>query len=206
MKIKKTSYYTWRPHPWHGLDAGPQPPEIVNAFIEISPFDSIKYEIDKVTGYLMVARPQLSSSLPPTSYGFIPRTCCGDRVAKLAKNAKLGDEDPLDICVVSERPITRAEVILSAKVVGVIKTIDQGKADDKIIAVLKNDAFWDTTRDIQALPPVLIDRLKHYFLTYKTLPNRKNKVSIEGYGGQDQACRLVHAAMQDYQDRFAGSS
>ena len=67
-------FSTYRPHPWHGLEVGPNPPEMVNAFIEITPFDLVKYEIDKKTGYMRVDRPQLTSSTPPTLYGFIPRT------------------------------------------------------------------------------------------------------------------------------------
>ena len=111
-------FYRWRPHPWHGLDTGPNPPEVVHAFIEITPFDLMKYEVDKSTGYLRVDRPQQSSSLPPSLYGFIPRTYCAARVKALSANAAKGDGDPLDICVLSERPISRNEVILNARVVG----------------------------------------------------------------------------------------
>ena len=105
-------FYRWRPHPWHGLETGPNPPSLVHAYIEITPFDLMKYEIDKTTGYLRVDRPQRSSSMPPALYGFIPRTYCDARVAKLSINAERGDGDPLDICVLSERPINRAEVIV----------------------------------------------------------------------------------------------
>jgi inorganic pyrophosphatase len=113
-----TPFYRWRPHPWHGLEVGPNPPQLVHAYIEITPFDVVKYEIDKVTGYLRVDRPQRTSSQPPTLYGFIPRTFCGRRVGALCPGVEHGDCDPLDICVVSERQITRAEVILPARVVG----------------------------------------------------------------------------------------
>ena len=113
-----TPFYRWRPHPWHGLEAGADPPRLVHAYIEITPFDLVKYEVDKVTGYMRVDRPQRSSSHPPTLYGFIPRTYCGRRVAALSEHAKQGDADPLDVCVVSERPISRAEVILNVRVVG----------------------------------------------------------------------------------------
>src|SRR5690606_19859012 len=115
---KSSQYNLWRPHPWHGLEVGPNPPVLVSAYIELCPFDLMKYEIDKVTGYLRVDRPQRTSPQPPTLYGFIPRTYCGDRVGKLMPGASYGDGDPLDICVVSERPIARSEVILDAKVVG----------------------------------------------------------------------------------------
>ena len=88
-------FYRWRPHPWHGLEVGPDPPSLVHAYIEITPFDPVKYELDKVTGYLHVDRPQRSSALPPTLYGFVPRTYCGRRVSALMKNAKRGDGDSL---------------------------------------------------------------------------------------------------------------
>lgn len=202
MTFAKSSYYEWRPHPWHGLEAGPDIPRMVNAFVEITPFDSVKYEIDKITGYLTVDRPQLSSSLPPTNYGFIPRTFCSDRVAELSKKAERGDEDPLDICVISERPITRAEVVLTARVLGVIKTIDQGKADDKIFAVLENDAFWSAVPDIHKLPEALIQRLQHYFLTYKRLPREESTVSLEKPAGVKEAYRIIEAAVSDYRRKF----
>ena len=105
------NFYHWRPHPWHGLEIGPDPPTIVNAYIEISPFDLVKYEVDKVTGYLRVDRPQRTSSVPPTLYGFIPRTYCGKRVGALSEKADKADGDPLDICVVSERPRNSAGIL-----------------------------------------------------------------------------------------------
>ena len=94
------------------------------AYVEITPFDLVKYEIDKVTGYLRVDRPQRTSSQPPTIYGFIPRTYCGRRVHRLSPDAAHGDGDPLDICVITERPLNRAEVILTARVVGGIQASD----------------------------------------------------------------------------------
>ena len=151
-------------------------PRIVNAYIEITPFDMIKYEIDKVSGYLRVDRPQRTSSHPPALYGFIPKTYCGTRVAKLAPGSERGDGDPLDICVVSERPIERSEVILRARVIGGIKLLDRGEADDKIIAVLEGDYIWDHVKEISQLPPVLVERLEHYFSTYKMVPGEPNKM------------------------------
>ena len=113
-------------------------PEVVlHAYIELTPFDRIKYELDKQTGYLRVDRPNRTSSFCPTLYGFVPRTYCGDHVAKLMPDAKAGDHDPLDICVISERPITNSEIILKARVVGGLAMLDNGEADDKIIAVLE---------------------------------------------------------------------
>ena len=140
-------FYRWRPHPWHGLEVGPRAPAIVHAYIEITPFDLVKYEVDKATGYLRVDRPQRTSSHPPTLYGFIPKTYCGHRVRDLSPASTQGDGDPLDICVISERPISRGEVIVNARVVGGLQMVDGGEADDKIVAVLEVDHFWGTARN-----------------------------------------------------------
>ena len=196
------SFYRWRPHPWHGLQVGDNPPEIVNAYIEITPFDLVKYEIDKKTGYVHVDRPQRSSSHPPALYGFIPRTFCGEKVGELNTKAGKGDGDPLDICVISERPITRGEIIVRAKVVGGLQGTDHGEADDKIIAVLRNDNIYGNINDISELPDVLVERLRHYFLTYKLIPGHENKFSIENIYGREQAFEVIQASMDDYDDVF----
>jgi inorganic pyrophosphatase len=193
-------FYRWRPHPWHGLSVGPHPPRLVHAYIEITPFDLMKYEVDKTTGYLCVDRPQRSSSLPPTLYGFIPRTYCGPRVAALMPNATRGDYDPLDICVLSERPINRSEVILRARVVGGLPMCDGGEADDKIIAVLENDMFWTYVEDISDLPALLVERLRHYFSTYKLIPGEVSQVSIDAVYNRDHAEKVILAAMADYEE------
>ena len=195
-------FYRWRPHPWHGLTAGPEPPGLVHAYIEITPFDLVKYELDKETGYLRVDRPQRSSSQHPTLYGLIPRTYCGVRTARLMSGATRGDGDPLDICVVSERPITRGEVILDSRVVGGLPMLDGGEADDKIIAVLANDNFWSTVDDITGLPQALIERLRHYFTTYKLVPGEPPHVSIGPAYGREHALAVVTAAMEDYVETF----
>ena len=195
-------FFRWRPHPWHGLEVGKNPPQLVQAFIEITPFDLVKYEVDKVTGYIRVDRPQRTSSHPPTLYGFIPRTYCGKRVGALCKTANKGDGDPLDICVLSERPITRAEVILNARVIGGLKMIDGNEADDKIVAVLDNDNFWGKVHDISELPEVLVERLRHYFTTYKLVPGSEHPFSIENVYGSEHAFEVIKAAMQDYEDVF----
>ena len=195
-------FYRWRPHPWHGLEVGPEPPEHVHAYIEITPFDSIKYEVDKVTGYLYVDRPQRTSSLPPYLYGFIPRTYCGDRVKTLSENAERGDGDPLDICVISERPINRNEIFLNAVVVGVVQLLDHGEADDKIIAVLENDLIYGHIRDIDDLPDVIVERVQHYFSTYKMVLGQEPDIRILSVAGPDKAKKIVQAAMEDYLDAF----
>ena len=195
-------FYRWRPHPWHGLEVGPDPPRIVHAYIEITPFDLVKYEIDKVTGYIRVDRLQRTSSLPPTLYGFIPRTYCGPRVHALSPKAVRGDGDPLDICVISERPLTRPEVMLNARVVGGLQAIDGGEADDKIFAVLQGDEFWQDVDDVSQLPTILVERLRHYFSTYKMGPAGESQMSIEGVYDRDFALQVVAASIADYDEAF----
>ncbi|HKK25441.1 MAG TPA: inorganic pyrophosphatase [Gracilimonas sp.] len=196
-------FFRWRPHPWHGLEVGSNPPETVNAFIELTPFDTIKYEVDKKTGYMRVDRPQRSSSLPPSLYGFIPRTYCGDEVGKLSKQDVKGDGDPLDICVLSERPIDRNEVILSARVIGGLHMVDHDEADDKIISVLDNDIYYKGVENVNDLPPVLIERLRHYFGTYKLIPGKEsNDVYVEGIFDAEHAFKVIDASIRDYETMF----
>jgi len=197
-------FYRWRPHPWHGLKVGPNPPRVVHAYVEITPFDLVKYEIDKVTGYMRADRPQRTSSQPPTLYGFIPRTYCDARVHALSPTATRGDRDPLDICVISERPLSRAELILDARVVGGIQAIDGGEADDKIIAVLDNDEFWRHAEDISDLPEILVERLRHYFSTYKMKPGHEPQMSIKGVYDVEYALQVVEAAIADYDEIYGG--
>lgn len=195
-------FFRWRPHPWHGLDVGPNPPGLVHAYVEITPFDLVKYELDKKTGYLRVDRPQRTSSQPPTLYGFIPRTYCGPRVGALSPSAKRGDGDPLDICVLSERPINRSEVILNVHVVGGLQMIDGGEADDKIIGVLENDYIWAKVEDVSGLPEVLVERLRHYFTTYKMVPGNDSVVVIDRIFGKGHALNVIQAAMDDYIEEY----
>ena len=195
-------FYRWRPHPWHGLSAGEQAPQVVTAYIEITPFDLVKYEVDKETGYLKVDRPQRSSNHPPALYGFIPRTFCGRRVKSLSPKAERGDGDPLDICVLSERPISQAEILLQARVVGGLQMVDQGEADDKIIAILEKDNVWGQVQNLEELPPALVDRLTHYFSTYKLIPGQEGTTSIETVYGREAALAVVEASMADYNEEF----
>jgi len=205
-KVQSTTVIYFRPHPWHGLEVGPEPPQVLNAFIEITPFDLMKYEVDKVSGYLRVDRPQRSSAQHPTLYGFVPRTYCDERVRKLAPGAKRGDGDPLDICVLSERAITRNEIIVRCRVIGGLQMIDGGEADDKIVGVLENDYVWGAARDVSDVPAVLIERLQHYFLTYKLVPGRRARAHIARVYGRNHALKVVRAAMADYEAAFPATA
>ena len=196
----------YRPHPWHGLLPGRDPPHLVQAYIEITPFDPVKYEIDKASGYLRVDRPQRSSSLPPALYGFVPRTYCGPRVAAFSPEVSQADGDPLDICVLSERPINHSEILVDAVVLGGLRAIDNGVADDKIIAVLLNDNIWGTAHDITDIPQRIVERLQHYFATYKMIPGQPSAMEIREIYGVAHAEQVVRAAMADYMSLYGQQS
>jgi inorganic pyrophosphatase len=204
-KDRSEQFHSWRPHPWHGLTPGLNPPLEVRAYIEITPFDLVKYEVDKESGYTIVDRPQRTSAAPPVLYGFIPQTYCDERVRRLTPGAKRADGDPLDICVISERQIERGDILLNSHVIGGIQMIDGGEADDKIIAVLRNDCIWSGVEDISELPHVLIQRLQHYFSTYKMGSNMTSGVEITATYGRDHAGKVVAAAISDYEDVFGPS-
>ena len=198
MNLNKTTA-----HPWHGIFIGTDAPTFVNAFIEIVPADSIKYEIDKASGWLKVDRPQRFSNVVPSLYGFIPQTYCKTHIKNLAiaqghQNVEDGDKDPLDICVLSSHEITRGAILLEAKPIGGLKMIDRNEADDKIIAVLKGDEIYNNWNDITDVPESVINKLKHYFLTYKNLPDEKQVVQIDAIHNRAEAHKVIKAAMTDY--------
>ncbi len=199
------TFARWRPHPWHGLDPGADAPRVVTAYIEITPFDLVKYEVDKTSGYLRIDRPQRTSSQPRALYGFIPRTYCAEEVAKLA-GAEKGDGDPLDICILSERPIAKSEILVTARVIGGLQMIDRGEADDKIIAVLQGDYMWGSAADLADVPPVLVERLHHYFSTYKLIPGESPKARVAKHYGHEEAFGVIEASMRDYAAHFGSDS
>lgn len=195
-------------HPWHGVHIGKHAPAIVTTFIEIVPTDTVKYEVDKESGYLKVDRPQKFSNVCPTPYGFIPQTYCDKHVAEICmkrtgKTNILGDGDPLDICVLTEKPITHNNILLKAAPIGGLRLIDGNEADDKIIAVMQGDDIFSNWNDISDCPDQLIDRLKHYFLTYKEKPgSTKQTCEIAEVYGSDDAYEIVEASYKDYEAKF----
>jgi len=194
---------TNKAHPWHGVPIGAGVPEEVTVFIEIVPRDTVKYEVDKETGYLKIDRPQQYSNVVPANYGFIPQTYCSEHIANLAR-AKTqieisdGDGDPLDILVLSEHHIPRGDIILKARPIGGFCLIDGGEADDKIIAVLKGDKVFEQYREIGELPKGILERFEHYFLTYKSLPDEPNKCEIAYSYGREESYGVIHSAIDDY--------
>lgn len=190
-------------HPWHGLDIGGDAPHIVTAYIEITPSDTVKYEMDKASGILKVDRPQLYSNVVPALYGFIPQTYCGASVAdycmrKSGRTDILGDHDPLDILVLTEHRIAQGNILVRAIPIGGFRMIDDGEADDKIIAVLEHDSVYQPYDDLHLLPPSIINRLKHYFLTYKRAPEGAQPVEITQTYGKAEAHEVILASRADY--------
>ena len=198
----------FRPHPWHGVDIGDDAPEVVNSYIEMLPTDTIKYELDKKSGMLRVDRPQKFSSMPPILYGFIPRTFSGESSAeyckkKIGREGIIGDGDPVDICVLTERPISNSDILVPAVVIGGLRMIDNNEADDKIVAYLKGDMVYSEWQDIADVPGKLIERLRHYFLTYKDIPGSDTHITeITDIYNKEEAYEVIRRGRKDYDNKF----
>lgn len=197
----------FKAHPWHGVSIGEEAPNVVTAYIEIVPTDTVKYEVDKSSGFLKVDRPQRFSNCCPVYYGLIPQTYSGARVAGIfAKRARrkgmVGDGDPLDICVLSEKSIPHSDILLTALPIGGLSLADGGEADDKIVAVMRDDAVYGDCTDIAQCSKALLDRLRHYFLTYKSAPGTtQHKVEITGVYGREEALNVIRASHADYREK-----
>ena len=112
----------------------------------------------------------------------------------------------MDICVISERPIARSEVLLTVRPVGGLQMIDHGEADDKIVAVLEGDLIWGAAQTIADIPAILLERLQHYFLTYKLVPGQQEAVAIRRVYDRDHAARVIVAAQEDYLEQFGNEA
>jgi inorganic pyrophosphatase len=196
-------------HPWHGVTPGKEAPQMVNVYVEIVPTDAVKYELDKESGHLHVDRPQRFSSMCPSLYGFIPQTFCGEQVAQLCAERTgtrdiKGDGDPLDICVLTEKTFAQGSFFLQGRPIGGLRMIDGEQADDKIIAVLEADLAYGHMKDIEECPPALIDRLKHYFLSYKQLPgDAPRRVEVVDVYDRAEALDVITRSLSDYRKLFA---
>lgn len=198
----------YKSHPWHGLDIGAEAPEVLTCYIEMVPVDTVKYEVDKISGYLTIDRPQKYSNQVPCLYGFIPQTYSGELVAGFGEKEDgdgiSGDGDPIDVCVLTEKEISHGDILVRARPIGSFRMIDNRQADDKIVAVLYNDAVYGDYQDITDVPLKVLDRLKHYFLTYKDLPGEERDCYITTVRGIKETHELIRLAIEDYQKKFAG--
>ncbi len=195
----------FKAHPWHGIGLGENSPREVTVFIEIVPTDTVKYEVDKATGYLSIDRPQKYSNIVPALYGFLPQTYSSTRTAELTnrllgRNDIEGDQDPLDVVVLTEKDVTHGDIIVKAHPIGGLRLLDHNQADDKIIAVLKDDVIYGHYRDISELPKSVTDRLVHYFTTYKDLPGDKTaRMVLTDIYGAETAFEVIGRSVEDYE-------
>jgi len=172
------------------------------------PTDTVKYEMDKDTGLLKVDRPQQYSNVCPSPYGLLPRTLCASRVAALAEERTgrrplVGDDDPLDMLVLTEKVFTHGNILVQAIPIGGLGLLDGNEVDDKIVAVMKDDAVYGGVAEIGHLPNLLVDRLKHYFLTYKQGPDQAHPAcEITRVYGREEAHEVIRRSQQDYRERF----
>ena len=200
-----------RAHPWHGVDVGPDAPRVLTAYIEIVPTDAVKYELDKDSGILKIDRPQQFSNVCPTLYGFVPRSLCAEEVGRFCaertgRSGIVGDGDPMDICVLTERPITHGDILVRVGPIGGLRMIDGDEADDKIVAVMEDDAVFGRLEDIADCPVAMVDRLRHYFLTYKQAPDGgPRRVEITHVYGRDEAYEAIRRSQADYVAAFMGA-
>ncbi len=199
----------YKSHPWHGVNIGDDAPNLITCYIEMVPTDTVKYEVDKESGYLRLDRPQKYSNTVPALYGFIPQSYSAEKVAefcreKTGRDGIVGDKDPIDICVLTEKEITHGDILVRAIPIGGFRMLDGDEADDKIIAVLAGDVVYGGYKDIADAPELIIERLKHYFLTYKDLPGQAGKAAVEitHTFGFEEAREIIMRSMEDYQNRF----
>lgn len=181
MNIDKTN-------PWHKVNIGEKTPDIVTGIIEIPKNTRAKYELDKETGMLMMDRVIYSSMYYPANYGFIPQTYCEDK-------------DPLDILVLSQIEIVPM-CLVSAKVIGVMRMMDGGEMDDKIIAVAEHDMSVSHINDISELPAHSLKEMKNFFEDYKKLENKS--VEVEDFQNAEVAKQIVKQSMVDYEEYIKG--
>lgn len=197
----------YKSHPWHGVSIGKNAPQEVTAFIEVVSTDTVKYEIDKESGYLRLDRPQKFSNVIPALYGFIPQTFCGIKVGeycnlKTGRKNITGDGDPIDICVLTEKTLAHGDLLVNARPIGGFRMIDGNQADDKIIAVLLNDTVYGHFQELEDVPNIVIQRLEHYFLTYKDMPGQESNTEIAAVYDCKEACEVIEISMEDYNLRF----
>ena len=206
---KIQSRHTGLAHPWHGVPARAAAGDLFNAYIELVPTDVVKYELDKDSGHLRLDRPQRLSSLCPTLYGLIPRTYCGPRVAahcaERTKDGVLsGDGDPMDVCVLTEKTVAHGGFLCHVRPIGGLRMIDGDQVDEKIIAVLDSDIVFGQFADIHDCPRGLVERLQHYFLSYKQHPgDASQRVRIAEVYDRAEALVVMELSLRDYDEQIA---
>lgn len=173
-------------NPWHHVSPGDKLPDVVNGIIEIPKGTRAKYELDKESGLLRLDRVLYSSVYYPANYGFIPKTYCDDK-------------DPLDILILTQIDVVPL-CIVPAKVIGVMRMLDNGEADDKIISVAEGDPSVSHIEDISELPEHFISELRNFFEDYKKL--EKKTVVVEEFFDRKVAMEILQDSFIMYKDLF----
>lgn len=205
-------------HPWHGVRPRIEGTTSLRAYVEIVPSDTVKYELDKASGHLRIDRPQRFSSTCPTLYGFFPQTYCGETVAARCvergggggEETMVGDGDPLDLCILTEKTFSQGDFLAHVRPIGGLRMVDKNEVDDKIVAVLEDDVAYGHLEDLGEAPQGLIDRLRHYFLSYKQRPEElaqdapleQKRVRIAEVYGRDEALEVIRRSEVDYAAKF----
>ena len=183
-------------HPWHGVN-----PRVSDGrwmvYVENAPLDAMKFEIDAETGLMKIDQPLQMTSLPPFAYGFVPRSVCGERVARLAGQRR-GDRQALDVFVLTERPLTARGVLAEVTVIGGLPMQDDTYTDIKLISVLHRDAAVGHMSDISELPVHMIDRIAHFLSTNALI----DPVVVGDPFDSARAAEFLEAAFDDYAERF----
>lgn len=173
-------------HSWHDVKASRISPNNFLAMIEISKGSKNKYELDKETGHLILDRVLFTSTHYPQNYGFIPRTFASDY-------------DPLDVLVLCSESIIPMSFVECVPI-GVLIMTDNGLNDEKIIAVAKNDPFYNSYRDISEVPMHIMDEIKHFFSVYKTLEGKETSVDV--VLNHEEAERIIKECIDNYRHQI----
>ncbi|MBE7038791.1 MAG: inorganic diphosphatase [Ruminococcaceae bacterium] len=171
---------------WHDIDSSRIHPESFEVVIEIPKGSKIKYELDKQTGFLKMDRILHTSTHYPANYGFIPKSYADDY-------------DPLDVLVLCSEtlyPLT----LVKCYAIGVITMIDNGRNDEKIIAIPFDDPTYNTYTDISQLPKHIFDEMKHFFTVYKSLENKDT--AVDEIKDAEEAKVIIKNAIDAYQERY----
>jgi inorganic pyrophosphatase len=171
---------------WHDINPSAVSPESFSAVIEIPKGSRTKYELDKSTGLMRLDRILYTSTHYPANYGFIPRTY-GD------------DGDPLDVLLICNQALEPMSLV-RAYPIGVITMIDNGRFDEKIIAIPFNDPNYNQYKSIDELPKHIFDEMAHFFKVYKNLENKDT--AVNEVQGRDEAIKIINSAIDHYIDSF----
>ncbi len=171
---------------WHDISSGDELPNLINVIVEIPKGSKNKYEIDKESGLIKLDRAMKSAQDYPFDYGFVPRTLWEDG-------------DALDVVLLTTYPL-HPGILVEARPVAVMRMIDGGEGDDKIIAVPKNDPRWEEVQDLADINKHTVKEIQHFFETYKTID--KKKVEITGVEGRVAAHAAVEKSLALYAEKF----